>query len=314
VTFPTLAHGNFNVLEGLLPELAGVTAVQPWSEGGPAARGGYQTIAQSVVALLDKVLQGAPGDGSLAAGDVRQPGHVRVPVTFTRHGPGRGVSATAGTAFVDDTVVVESDGWRLVGNMVRPGAGNRTAAVLLLNKANGDRRVYAPVALELARRGVSSLRLDLRGHGESTNLATFVPWLANAADAGEERDIAAALRWLRSHRFVDSTRIGVVGASYSGEAAAVAARAGDGARAYVALSPGSLSERTVADIDASRVPWFIVASANERFLRGVIAMVRDRSRTATIAEMDGGAHASDILVTHPELAGRIADWLVARLE
>ena len=109
-------------------------------------------------------------------------------------------------------------------------------------------------------------------------------------------------------------RIGVVGASYSGEAAAVAARAGDGARAYVALSPGSLSERTIAAIDATGVPWFIVASNNERFLRGVIAAVRERSRTATVAEMDGGAHATDILVIHPELSARIADWLVAQIK
>lgn len=313
-SFPTLAHGNFNVLEGLLPELVGITAMQPWSEGGPAARGGYQTIARSVLALLDKVLQGAPGDGSLAgARDVRQSSGRVVPVTFSRHGPGRGVSATAATSFVDDTVVIENDGWRLIGNMVRPATGARTAAVLLLNKANGDRRAYAGLARELARRGVSSLRLDLRGHGESTNLATFVPTLANAASEGEERDVAAALRWLRAHQLVDSTRIGVVGASYSGEAMAAAARAGYGARAYVALSPGSLSEETIAGIDPGALPWLIVVSKNERFLRGVVAAVREHSRSATVAEMDGAAHASDILVTHPELAAGIADWLAARL-
>lgn len=315
VTFPTLAHGNFNVLEGLLPELVGITAVQPWSEGSPAARGGYQTIARSVLTLLDKVLQGAPGDGSLAgARYVRQPSGRATPVTFSRHGPGRGVSATAATSFVDDTVVIASDGWRLIGNMVRPATGARTAAVLLLNKANGDRRVYARLARELARRGVSSLRLDLRGHGESTNLATFVPGLANAASEGEERDVAAALRWLRAHQLVDSTRIGVVGASYSGEAMAVAARAGDGARAYVALSPGSLSEETIAGIDLGTVPWLIAVSKNERFLRGVVAAVRERSRSASITELDGAAHASDILVTHPDLATGIADWLAARLK
>ena len=224
------------------------------------------------------------------------------------------MSATAGTSSVDDTDTIESDGWRLAGNMVRPEAGGRTPAVLLLNKANGDRRVYAQVARELASRGVSSLRLDLRGHGESTNLATFVPLLANAASEGEERDVVAALRWLRSHPRVDSARIGVVGASYSGEAMAVAARAGFPARAYVALSPGSLSERTIADFDRGGVPWSIIVSRNERFLRGVVAAVRERSRAATITEVDGAAHASDILVARPELSVTIADWLAERLQ
>ena len=312
-TFPTLAHGNFNVLEGLVPEVAGITAVQPWAESSPAARGGYQTIARSVLALLDKVLRGAPGDGSLLARSDGRHARAEVPVALVRHGPGRGVSSTAGTAFVDDTIVVEVDGWRLAGNMVRPAAAERAPAVLLLNKANGDRRVYALLARELARRGVASLRLDLRGHGESTNLGTFVPFLSNASSEGEERDVAAALQWLRAHRHVDASRIGALGASYSGEAMAVAARAGFGARAYVALSPGSLSERTIGDIDASGVPWSIVVSSNERFLRGVVAVVRERSRTAAITEVDGGAHASDILVTHPELNATIAEWLAVRL-
>jgi hypothetical protein len=94
---------------------------------------------------------------------------------------------------------------------------------------------------------------------------------------------------------------------------AVAARAGLRARAYVALSPGSLSERTIADIDSSGVPWSIIVSRNERFLRGIVAAVRERSRTATIMEVDGRAHASDILVAHPELSVTIADWLAEHL-
>lgn len=43
---------------------------------------------------------------------------------------------------------------------------------ILLNRANGDRRAYDSTAAILAGHGIASLRLDLCGHGERTNLAS----------------------------------------------------------------------------------------------------------------------------------------------
>ena len=299
-TFASLAHGNFNVLEGMIPGLVGLKDVQPWAIGGPAAQRGYETVTNGVVALLDKVLRGAPGDASQ---------WMTTDVRLTRHGPGRGVSSTRGTSFVDQRVEIASGQWRLVGNVVRPSGVARVPGVLMLNKANGDRRVYAELARELAARGLASLRLDLRGEGESTNIATFVPGLPNAAIDTGEHDVAAALRWLRAQRYVDATRVGVVGASYSGEVMAAAARSGSRASAYVALSPGSLSAETIDGIDASGIPWWVLRSKDERFVRDVVDALRAQSRSARVTEVDGAAHASDMLVLHPELAGEIADWL-----
>jgi dienelactone hydrolase len=183
----------------------------------------------------------------------------------------------------------------------------------MLNKANGDRRVYTDLARALASRGIASLRLDLRGHGESTNRGTFVPGLANAAAEPAETDVVAAVRWLRAQPFVDPARVGIVGASYSGETMAIAGRAGARANAYVALSPGSLSAETIDAIDQSRVAWWVLRSRNERFVRDVVEALRTRSQTARVTEVDGTAHATDILVVHPELADEIAEWLRTRL-
>ena len=307
VSFASLAHGNFNVLEGMIPGLTGISTVQPWSTGGPSAQTGYELVARAVLAVLDKRMKGAPGnaDGWLADVSRLDSGTV----SLVRHGPGRLASATAGTSFVDERVTIPSDAWRLIGNVVRPAAAGRVPAVLMLNKANGDRRVYTELARELARRGIASLRMDLRGEGESTTLGSFVPGLPNGALEHEERDVTAAMRWLRAHASVDPARIGVVGASYSGEAMAVAARAGAQARAYVALSPGSLSLETIDAIDPSGVPWWILRSRNERFVRDVVDSTRARSRTARVTEVAGAAHATDMLVWRPELAGEIAEWL-----
>jgi len=307
VSFATLAHGNFNVLEGLLPALTGVTAVQPWSIGGAGAQTGYETIARAVLALLDKTMQGAAGGGGFRPPDG---------VAIERHGPGRGVSAVEGMAYVDTRVMITSDGWQLASDFVQPRETSpRVPTVLMLNKANGDRRVYATLARELARRGIASLRLDLRGEGESTNLGSFVPGVPNAAIEHAERDVAAAFEWLRGQGVVDSTRMGVVGASYSGELMAMAARgvARARARAYVALSPGSLSIETIDGIDPTGTPWWILRSRNERFVRDVVDSTRARSRSARVSEVGGNAHASDMLVSHPELAVQVADWLVTAL-
>jgi dienelactone hydrolase len=304
-TFASLAHGNFNVLEGMIPGLTGVKDVQPWAIGGPQARRGYETLTNGVVALLNKMLSGAPGNANQwVTRDVR----------LTRHGPGRDAASTSDAAFTDDRVEIASGRWRLVGNVVRPTGAGRVATVLLLNKANGDRRVYAHLARELASRGIASLRLDLRGEGESTNIATFVPGLANAALDSAERDVVAALRWLRSRRYVEPGRIGVVGASYSGEAMAIASRLDGPAAAYVALSPGSLSAQTIDAIDTAAVPWWVLRSKNERFVRDVVDALRARSRTARTTEVDGAAHATDMLVVHPELAAEIAEWLRTALD
>ena len=75
----------------------------------------------------------------------------------------------------DVRVVITSDGWKLIADLMLPEASAPPPAVLMLNKAVGDRKAYVDLARHLAGRGIASLRLDLRGHGESVNLGRFIP-------------------------------------------------------------------------------------------------------------------------------------------
>jgi len=216
-------------------------------------------------------------------------------------------------------VVVESRGWQLVGDLRVPGESDEPcAAVLMLNKAAGDRSVYRALAAQLADRGIASLRLDLPGHGESTNLDRFVPG-ESSEQAREtmiwesDRDVTAAQRFLAGRPGIDPNRIGIVGASYSGEEMAEAGRLRGRAQAYVALSPGSFSDESIRDIDASGVPWLFVASREERHLQEITAAVQERSRTVEMILLPGTEHATNILVAHAEIAERIAVWLASRL-
>ncbi len=192
-------------------------------------------------------------------------------------------------------VVIPSRGWRLIGDLRLPASSEPAPAVLMLNQAAGTRAAYTELAAQLAVRGIASLRLDLPGHGESTNLGRFVPGevLRSPMIWDAEVEVAAALEFLRAHPRIDRTRLAAVGGSYSGEEMAESGRIHGYVQAYVALSPGSFSDESIRGIDASGVPWLFIVSRDERYLREITAAVREASLTVELQIVPGTAHASD---------------------
>lgn len=219
--------------------------------------------------------------------------------------------AVAGEIRVD----IESDGWQLVGDLNVPESDGAVPAVLLLNQAAGDRTVYENLSRRLGDRKIAALRIDLRGHGESTNQGAFVPG-QNPRDPKiweAQDDIRAALEFLQADERIDARKIGIVGASYSGEEMTEAGRMHGYEAAYVALSPGSFSDESVRSIDLSGAPWLFVTSRDERFLQDIRATVTEQSRTVEQVILRGRGHATDLLEEHPDLAERIAVWLCHKL-
>jgi alpha-beta hydrolase superfamily lysophospholipase len=214
------------------------------------------------------------------------------------------------------TITVHSDGWELRGDLVLPSV-QPAPLVLMLNKAAGSRAVYVDLAHQLAERDIASLRLDLRGHGESTNRGRSIPSVREAGlVADPHRDIAAALAHIRTLNGVDTARVAIVSASYSGEAVAEAFRTGARARAVVALSPGSFSEASAVAIDSSGVAWLFVRGDQENFVKEWLDQrIRAHSRTSEVWVLPtGSAHASDLLLAGAALSARLADWLRERLQ
>lgn len=212
-------------------------------------------------------------------------------------------------------VVVESAGWTLIGDLRLPPIPGPVPAVLMLNHVARDRTDYAQLADLLADRGVASLRLDLRGHGESVNLGRFVPYEQERDPLvwDAEEDVAAALAFLRADSRMDASRLGVVGASYSGEEMAEAGRLHGYERAYVALSPGSFSNESIRSIDDSGAQWLFIASRDERHLGEVTAAVLEESERVELLVLPGSEHGARILGARPDLSERIAIWLADRL-
>jgi dienelactone hydrolase len=211
---------------------------------------------------------------------------------------------------------IENEGWDLIGDLVLPSDQAPLPAVLMLHGAARDRTIYEELARHLADRNIASLRLDLRGHGESINLGKFIPGEQPRSPLiwDSEVDVVAACKYLKNHTAIDSHRIGVVGASYSGEEMAEAARLSDYTQAYVALSPGSFTDASIAGIDSSGVPWLFVVSRNERHLKEITASVQAISQTVEIIIFPGTEHADRLLNRHQGLAERIAVWLSQKLQ
>lgn len=204
--------------------------------------------------------------------------------------------------------------WILKGDF-RKGRGSAPRpAVLLLNKANGNRQAYVALAEELARRGISSFRLDLRGHGDSVNAGRFIPF-DNANNekifTNQHVDLIQALAWLRANPSVDSARLGVVGASYSGEFAMDAARReGRYLQAYALLSPGSLSEESARSMDLSGARWMFIRAAREqsRSVAAAADLVQAHAKKATVRVVDSDKHATDLLAEPLGLNAALAEW------
>jgi len=215
-----------------------------------------------------------------------------------------------------ERVIILNEGWRLVSDLRIPDADPPFPTVLMANKAAGDRTVYLDLGRRLAERGVASLALDLRGHGESVNLGHFVPGEVPRSPLiwDSESDILAAQEYLELDERLDATRLGMVAASYSGEESAEAGRIRGYASAYVLLSPGSLSDTSILAMDSSGVPWLFIASKEERFLQEITAAVQTQTRSVELILVPGASHATDLLQEYPDLADRNATWLTFKLQ
>jgi len=212
-----------------------------------------------------------------------------------------------------ERVTIENDGWALVGDLHVPDK-TPAPAVLLLHKAGGSRAEYASLAGKLIQRGIGALAIDLRGHGQSTNIDTF-DWQVrknNEILEGTDTDIAAAYKLLRADARFEGQPIGVLGASYSGEYAVLAADITGFADAYVMLSPGSFSTESTEKIDPSGVPWLFIRAEDERpFFDDIFADIKRLSTTAEVRVIKGigrEGHASRMLAVRPDVEDDVADW------
>jgi dienelactone hydrolase len=234
---------------------------------------------------------------------------------------------TDARATADHPVTIHSDGWALRADLQLPTSGRTRAFAILLHKAAGDRSAYAQMAEAMARSDIASLRVDLRGHGDSTNIGRFDPDISRYFDQDDpavaanfqlirsgDRDIVAVLHWFRDQAEFAALPLIMMGSSYTGEEMAEAGAELGYADVYVALAPGNFSEDSIHAIDGSGAPWlFVRAEIELPFFPALFQAIRDGSESAEIWVLPGEGHATDLFDENPDLHLQLLDWINAHL-
>jgi dienelactone hydrolase len=227
----------------------------------------------------------------------------------------------------DQPITIHSDGWTLRADLQLPASAPARAFAILLHKAAGNRSAYVQMAETMAMSGIASLRIDLRGHGDSTNIGAFDPDISRFFDQDDpavaanfeliragDNDIIAALHWLSGQPEYADLPLIMMGSSYTGEEMAEAGAEVGYADVYVALAPGNFSEESIRAIDSSGAPWlFVRAEVELPFFPALFEAIRDGSESAEIWVLPGEGHATDLFAENPDLHLRLLDWINERL-
>lgn len=187
----------------------------------------------------------------------------------------------------------------------RPGP-----AVILVHMLHKSRREWEGVAQRLASDGIGALALDLRGHGESGQVA-----LADGAQpdyASMVTDIKAARRHLAQRGDVQQARVGMIGASIGANLAALEASGDSSIASLVLLSP-SLDYRGLRIEPALRKlgarPVLLVTSDDDPYaFRSARELHKAGAGRRELLVVKQAGHGTDMLARDPDLVRALVDW------
>lgn len=182
------------------------------------------------------------------------------------------VSSALRAQTVVDTLLVMDDGARIDALYVLPASPpppNGYPGILLVHGFAGSKNNNRATALAYARAGYASTAYSVRGQGNSEGLFTFfaAPRILD--------DLRAALRFTRTLRGVDSSRVAVVGGSQGGLHAWNAAAYDMGARCVVSMIANGRFDENFLENEA--LNWTFAAATmttDVRFEAAVSTMFR----------------------------------------
>lgn len=209
-----------------------------------------------------------------------------------------------------DGVVIHGD-WRQVEG------SKRSRGALLLHMMPATKESWAAFAEALAEKGISSLAIDERGHGDSTVSASGQRFdyktFSNDEQKAKRLDVEAAIAWMRE-KGIEEKNMVIVGASIGANLAIRALVEHPEIRIGVALSPG-VDYHSVTTNDAitklapsQRVLLYASEDDPESFMS--VNDLHDLNRAQTfrvIAENLG--HGTTMLEKDPKFLHQIVEWL-----
>lgn len=210
------------------------------------------------------------------------------------------------------------DGVTIVGDWLRAGDEAKWAA-LLLHMMPADRTSWAGFDDALAHHNISSLAIDLRGHGESVQRGSErldFRVFSNEDHQGSQLDLVAAESWLIGQG-IALDHIVVVGASIGANLALAHLATHPQLPGAVLLSPGLdyrgiRTDRALLSLRPEQSLLFVSSRRDPECARDVVELDRLTSVPHEVFWLEGSAHGTDLFRQDPHLADRIAVWVAQR--
>ena len=207
------------------------------------------------------------------------------------------------------------DDMKIIGDWVP--APTVVGAALLLHMSPETSSSWSSVQLALAKRGVASLAIDLRGHGRSTQNIDGQTFSYETFTDQEHRssslDVSAAVSWIRT-RGIDLNRIVLIGASIGANLAILELTEEPRLAGAVLLSPGleyhgvDISEE-LENVIYDQHLLIIAAEDDAKPFAESQQIYHDLPvANKTFTPYQRGGHGTNMFKTETKLVDTIAEW------
>ena len=203
-----------------------------------------------------------------------------------------------------------TDGAKIVGDYY-DASGDRF--VILLHMMPADRRSWKVVADDLQARGISSLAIDLRGHGESTGGPEGYKAFTDAEQQKSALDVRAAWQWLET-RGAQATHTMLAGASIGANLALRHLSEHSTMVGAVLLSPGLdyhgvTTEDAVQNLAVHQHVLIAVSEEDEYAFLSSKKLHQLNGSIVELVEREGLGHGTHMLEKSMELFQEVTDWM-----
>ena len=180
--------------------------------------------------------------------------------------------------------------------------------VILVHMLGRDHRDWDYLSKRLHGVKLSTIAVDLRGHGKSAKSGST---LTEADYKAMVRDVEAGVSWLRAK---GATEVSCVGASIGANLCAQLGAADPQLVNLVLLSPG-LNYKGITSGDALQAygdrPVLIVAAEDDRFAPRAAEALEGAARGQVHYELlSEGGHGTKMLTRDAKLEGTVTSWLI----
>lgn len=210
-----------------------------------------------------------------------------------------------------------TDGVTIVGDLYRPTTSPRGGA-LLLHMMPATKTSWQAFAKTLTEQGYLVLAIDLRGHGQSTNLGPVILDYRTFSDAEHQASIAdveTALAWLTSEHRLQWNQIGLVGASI-GANLALEAMANHHELAWgVLLSPGLdyhglMTEPLIVKIMPPQRLYLAASDDDLYSYQTIDQLAQVAPAPVTLKKLSGAGHGTLMFERQPKFQEEVVNWIV----